>query len=125
MNEMIVTEKAPKAIGPYAQAVAANGFLYISGQIPADPATGALEAPDYALQTRRSMENLEAILAVRGLTFKNVIKTTIFLRDMGKFADVNAVYATFFADYFPARACVEVSRLPKDALVEIEAVAAL
>ena len=117
--QYIHTDNAPQAIGPYSQAVKANGFLYISGQIPVDPATGSVVEASYSVQTKQSMANLAAIL-----TFADVVKTTIFLTDMAHFPEVNEAYAAFFEGPCPARACVEVSRLPKDVLVEIELVAA-
>lgn len=123
MNAVISTEKAPKAIGPYSQAVRAGNFLFVSGQLPIDPATGAMEAGDAAAQARRSLSNIRAVLEAAGMDMSHVVKTNVFLKDMGDFAKVNEVYAGFFEGAFPARAAVEVSRLPKDALVEIEAAA--
>jgi 2-iminobutanoate/2-iminopropanoate deaminase len=122
---MIQTDKAPKAIGPYSQAILAGNLLFISGQIPIDPKTGELNLynGNTAEQTTLVMANLKGILESQGLTFENVIKTTIFLKNMEDFAKVGEVYASYFNDYKPARACVEVSRLPKDVGVEIEAVA--
>lgn len=122
-NQMINTTNAPKAIGPYSQAVRTGDLLYISGQIPVNPATGEVVENCFKKQTEQSMKNIQAILAEAGLTFKDVVKTNLFITDMGKFGDVNEVYSTFFTDYFPARACVQVSALPKGVLVEIEAVA--
>ena len=122
--QYIHTDNAPQAIGPYSQAVKANGFLYISGQIPVDPATGSGMEASYSIQTKQSMANLAAILKEADLTFADVVKTTIFLTDMAHFPEVNEAYAAFFEGPCPARACVEVSRLPKDVLVEIELVAA-
>ncbi len=114
----------PKAIGPYSAAVAAGGFLFTSGQMGGDEA-GALPA-DVRAQAENALLNLSAVLAQQGLTTANVVKTTVFLKDMNDFAAVNEVYASFFAEgAYPARSCVQVARLPKDALVEIEAVAAL
>jgi 2-iminobutanoate/2-iminopropanoate deaminase len=122
---MIQTDKAPKAIGPYSQAVRAGDLLFCSGQIPIDPAAGRLELfdGDPAKQTRLVMQNLKAVLEAEGLSFDDVIKTTIFLSNMEHFAAVNEVYASYFGEYKPARATVEVARLPKDVSVEIEAVA--
>ena len=122
---MISTGKAPKAVGPYSQAVRAGNLLFCSGQIPLDPATGELRLFDgnAAEQAKLVMENLKAVLAAEDLTFNDVIKTTIFLSDMDNFGKVNEVYASYFGDYKPARACVEVARLPKDVDVEIEAIA--
>jgi len=120
---MINTNNAPKAIGPYSQAVRTGDLLYISGQIPVNPATGEVVENCFKKQTEQSMKNILAILNEAGLNFTNVVKTNLFITDMGKFSEVNEVYSTFFTDYFPARACVQVSALPKNVLVEIEAVA--
>lgn len=122
--KMINTDGAPKAIGPYSQAVRAGNLLFCSGQIPIDPKSGNIElfGGDAAAQTRLVMANLRAVLASEGATFGDVIKTTIYLSDMETFALVNEVYASFFGAHKPARATVEVSRLPKDVSVEIEAV---
>ena len=122
-NKMVNTNNAPKAIGPYSQAVRTGDLLYISGQIPVNPATGEVVENCFKKQTEQSMKNILAILNEEGLNFTDVVKTNIYITDMGKFADVNEVYSTFFTDYFPARACVQVSALPKNVLVEIEAVA--
>ena len=116
---------APKAIGPYSQAIRAGHLLFVSGQIPLDPASGSLVAGDVAAQTRRVMENLGAVLESAGLSFASVVRTTIYLADMGDFAAVNDVYGSYFREPFPARATVQVARLPKDARVEIDAVAYL
>ena len=125
MKKVISTEHAPAAIGPYAQAVAANGMVYTSGQLPIDPATGALPE-GIAGQTRQSLTNVKAILAEAGVGMDRVVKTTVFLSDMNNFAAMNEVYAEFFSEGgYPARSAVEVARLPKDALVEIEVVAVL
>lgn len=122
--EMLDTDKAPKAIGPYSQAVRAGNFLFCSGQIPIDPKTGNVELfnGDAALQANLVMKNLKAVLEAAGVSFDNVIKTTIYLSDMENFAQVNEAYASFFSGHKPARATVEVSRLPKDVSVEIDAV---
>lgn len=122
-KKIIATTAAPAAIGPYSQAVSANGFLYLSGMLAIDPASGALVGEDAPSQTRQILKNISALLASEGLSIENVIKTTVFLTDLGAFGAVNAVYAEPFASNPPARSCVEVSRLPKDALVEIECVA--
>ena len=122
-NKMVNTNNAPKAIGPYSQAVRTGDLLYVSGQIPVNPATGEVVENCFKKQTEQSMKNILAILNEEGLDFTNVVKTNIYITDMGKFADVNEVYSTFFTDYFPARACVQVSALPKNVLVEIEAIA--
>jgi 2-iminobutanoate/2-iminopropanoate deaminase len=121
----INTDKAPKAVGPYSQAVAAGGFLFCSGQIPIDPVSNELRLfeGDVAQQTRLVLANLKAVLSAEGLTLKNVVKTGVFLADMNDFAKMNEVYAAEFGDHKPARACVQAARLPKDVRVEIEAVA--
>lgn len=125
MQKIISTDRAPAAIGPYAQAVATDGLLITSGQLPIDPATGAFPE-GIAAQTRQSLTNVKAILEAAGAGMGQVIKTTVFLSDMEDFAAMNEVYATFFGEGgFPARSAVEVARLPKDALVEIEVIAAL
>ena len=123
MNDVISTPNAPGAIGPYSQAVKAGGFLYVSGQLPIDPATGSFAGEDVTAQTRQSLTNIKAIVDAAGMSLTDVVKVNVFLKDMGDFADMNAVYGEFFTENFPARAAVEVARLPKDALVEIECVA--
>lgn len=124
MKKNLSTPNAPAAIGPYAQGVAASGsMVFVSGQLPIDPATGELCTGAMAEQTRRSMNNVAAILAEAGCTLADVVKTTIFLKDLGDFAEVNGAYAEFFPNDPPARACVQVAKLPKDARVEIEAIA--
>lgn len=123
--ETIHSDAAPKAIGPYAQAVASGGFLFCSGQTPLDPVTMEVVGIEIETQTRRVLENLELVLAGRGLTRTGIVKTTVFLKNMTDFPRMNAVYAEFFGAHRPARSTVEVSRLPKDALVEIECVAEL
>lgn len=123
MNKIIHTENAPAAIGPYSQAVQAGSMLFISGQIPVDPATGAFAGEDITTQTRQSLTNVKAILETAGYTCADVVKTTVLLADMGDFAAMNAVYSEFFTSNCPARACFAVKALPKGALVEIEAVA--
>lgn len=123
MKQIIATAAAPGAIGPYSQATTVNGMVYTSGQLPLDPATGAFPE-GIAAQTRQSLTNNKAILEAAGSCMDNVMKTTVFLSDMNNFAAMNAVYAEFFSEgKFPARSAVEVARLPKDALVEIECVA--
>lgn len=122
--QQIQTARAPGAIGPYSQAIAVNALVYTSGQIGADPATGALAAGVEA-QAHQACKNVAAILAAAGASMDKVVKTTVFIRSMDDFAAVNAVYAQYFSEPFPARSCVEVARLPKDALVELEAVAVL
>ena len=124
MEKIIVsTEQAPKAIGPYSQAVRFGKFVFLSGQLGLDPATGDLRA-DIRAQTQQSLDNIGAILHSLGLDYRHVLKTTVFLRDLDDFATVNDIYAGVFKDAAPARSCVEVSRLPKKALVEIECIAA-
>ncbi|HWP51630.1 MAG TPA: RidA family protein [Clostridia bacterium] len=122
MKQVISTEKAPAAIGPYSQGISANGLIITSGQLPIDPATGAMPEGIEA-QTRQSLTNCRHVLVTAGVTMDNVIKTTVFLSDMNNFAAMNGVYATFFDGVCPARSAVEVARLPKDALVEIECIA--
>ena len=124
MKEIISTSNAPAAIGPYSQAVKAGGMLYISGQLPIDPATGEFAASDSAGQTRQSLENIKAILTQAGLGLENVVKTTVLLADIGDFGTMNGVYAEYFTGACPARAAFAVKGLPKGALVEIEAIAA-
>lgn len=124
MNNIIHTEKAPAAIGPYSQAVQTGNLLFVSGQIPVDPATGAFAGEDITTQTRQSLTNVKNILEAAGYTLSDVVKTTVLLDDMGNFAAMNAVYSEFFTANCPARACFAVKALPKGALVEIEAVAA-
>ena len=121
----ISTSNAPAAIGPYSQAVDSGaGLVFLSGQLPIDPATGAFPEGGIQAQTSQSLRNVQAILAAAGLSLANVVKTTVFLSDMGDFAAMNEVYATFFAEPFPARSAVAVKALPKGALVEIECIAA-
>ena len=119
------TANAPAAIGPYSQAVCAGGFVYVSGQIPLDPATGEFAGPDIRTQTRQSLKNIAAILAAAGSGMDMVVKTTVLLKDIGDFAAMNEVYAEAFTAPYPARAAFEAAALPKGALVEIECVAAL
>ena len=123
MKKVISTEKAPAAIGPYSQAVRVGNLVYTSGQIPIDPATGVFAEGGIKEQTRQSLLNVKAILQEAGLSMGDVVKTTVFMADMGDFADMNSVYAEFFAEPYPARSAVAVKSLPKGALVEIEAVA--
>jgi 2-iminobutanoate/2-iminopropanoate deaminase len=122
--KQISTTAAPGAIGPYSQAIEANGFVYASGQLPIDPATGAFPEGGVKEQTRQSLLNAQAILREAGMELTNVVKTTVFLADMGDFAAMNEVYAEFFKAPFPARSAIAVKTLPKNALVEIECVAA-
>ena len=123
MKKILHTDNAPAAIGPYSQAVRAGNTVYVSGQIPIDPATGAFAGKDIATQTRQSLTNIRNILAAEGLTMEQVVKTTVLLQHISDFAAMNAVYAEFFTSDCPARAAFEVAALPKGALVEIEAVA--
>ncbi|MCK4533987.1 MAG: RidA family protein [Syntrophobacterales bacterium] len=122
-KNIINTSRAPRPVGPYSQAVKANGWLYISGQIPIDPETGEPVGGPFELQARRALNNLKEILEAGGSGLDRVIKVTIFLTDMRCFAQFNDIYTEYFGESRPARACVEVSRLPKDATIEIEAVA--
>ena len=124
-KKVIATTKAPSAIGPYSQAIQVGNLVYTSGQIPIDPATGTFVEGGIKAQTRQSLLNVQAILKEVGLTMDNVLKTTVFLADMNDFADMNAVYAEFFAEPYPARSAVAVKTLPKNSLVEIEVVAAI
>lgn len=126
MYKVIHTDKAPAAIGPYVQAMDLGNLVITSGQIPVNPATGEMPA-DIKAQTRQSLDNIKAIIEQAGLQVSNIVKTTVFVKDLNHFADVNSVYEAFFTEFgsgaFPARSCVEVARLPKDAGVEIEVIA--
>jgi 2-iminobutanoate/2-iminopropanoate deaminase len=125
-NKTVVqTESAPKAIGPYSQAIVANGFVFCSGQIPLDPATGNMVEGGIEAQTHQVLKNLTAVLQAAGADLRRVVKTTVFLQSMNDFAAMNNVYATYFTENPPGRSTVEVAKLPRGALVEIEAVAAL
>ncbi len=123
MKQVIQAVAAPKAIGPYSQAIKAGNFIFVSGQLPLDAKTGAMAGSDIATQTEKALENLRAILNAEGYGLADVVKTTVYLKDIQGFAAMNEVYARFFTGDCPARAAFEVARLPKDALVEIEAVA--
>jgi 2-iminobutanoate/2-iminopropanoate deaminase len=125
VRQSIVTDQAPKAIGPYSQAIKAGTLLYCSGQIPLDPASGALVEGDIATQTRRVFANIDAILSAAGVSFDRVVKTTVFLADMNDFAAMNEVYATYFGSPAPARSTVAAAGLPKGARIEIEVIASL
>ena len=125
MKKIISTTKAPSAIGPYSQAMQVGNLIYTSGQIPINPATGSFVEGGIKEQTRQSLLNVKAILEEAGLTMGNVVKTTVFMADMNDFADMNAVYAEFFAEPYPARSAVAVKTLPKGALIEIEVVAGI
>jgi 2-iminobutanoate/2-iminopropanoate deaminase len=123
MREVIATDAGPKAIGPYSQAIKANGLLFLSGQIPLDPATQQLIAGDVAAQTERVLQNITGILTAAGSSLARVVKTTVFLKSMNDFAAMNEVYGRHFSAEPPARSTVEVARLPKDVLVEIDVIA--
>ena len=123
MKTVINTDRAPQAIGPYSQAIKANGFLFLSGQIPLDPISGQIVYGGTATQAYQVLNNIKAILEKEGLTFANAVKTTVFLKDINDFADVNKVYAEYFTEEPPARSCVEVARLPRDVQIEIEVIA--
>ena len=125
MKQVIHTDSAPAAIGPYSQAIQIGDFLFVSGQVPIDPSTGAIVEGDIKVQAQQSLNNLKAILNAAGTNMGAVVKTTVFLADMNDFAAMNEVYAQFFQEPFPARSAVQVARLPKDAKVEIEAIAQL
>jgi len=122
-KKVVSTDAAPKAIGPYSQAVIANGFAFLSGQIPLNPATNTIIDGDIAAQTGQVLENLKAVLAACGSSLDQVVKTTVFLKDMSEFAKMNEVYARYFTHNPPARATVEAARLPRDVRVEIECIA--
>ena len=122
--KILSTPNAPAAIGPYSQGIRSQGFLFLSGQIPLDPATGKITEGDIAAQTERVLENLKAVLESGGSSLGQVVKTTVYLKDMNEFAQMNEVYARYFSDNPPARATVEVARLPRDVRVEIDCIAA-
>ena len=124
MKKVISTAEAPKAIGPYSQAIEAGGFIFVSGQIPLIPATGELVEGSVEVQTARVLENLKAILEAAGSSLENVVKTTVYITNMDDFTKVNGIYGQYFQEDPPARVCVEVSKLPKGALVEIDVIAA-
>jgi 2-iminobutanoate/2-iminopropanoate deaminase len=123
MKEVILTARGPKPIGPYSQAIKANGLLFVSGQVALDPATGEFVGTDVRQQTERVFENLKGILEASGVSFHHVVKTTVFLKDINDFAAMNEVYGRYFSAAPPARSTVQAARLPKDALVEIELIA--
>ena len=125
MIEAVATDRGPKAIGPYSQAIRANGFVFLSGQIPLDPNTQQIVEGDATVQTERVLENLKAVLEAAGSSIPRVVKTTVFLADMDDFAAMNEVYARYFAPHKPARSTVEVSRLPRNVRVEIDLIALL
>ena len=125
MKKVISTKNAPGAIGPYSQAVQTDSLIFVSGQLPMNPETGAFAGDDITSQTTQSLKNVKAILKEAGLTMEHVIKATVFMKDLNDFKGMNAVYNTFFNEPYPARAAVEVARLPLDAMVEIEVIASL
>jgi 2-iminobutanoate/2-iminopropanoate deaminase len=125
MKQVISTDRAPKAAGPYSQAVVSNGLVFASGQLPLDPATGSIVSGGIAEQTGRVLENLSAVLAASGSSLNQVVKTTVYLKDLAHFAAMNDVFARYFPSNPPARAALEAARLPKDALIEIDAIATL
>lgn len=123
MKNVISTDKAPAAIGPYSQAIEVNGMVYTSGVVPIDPATGSVVEGDIKVQATRVFDSMKALLEAVGSSCEDVVKTTVFIKDMNDFAALNEIYATYFTGIFPARSCVEVARLPKDVLIEMEAIA--
>jgi 2-iminobutanoate/2-iminopropanoate deaminase len=125
VKEVIATDRGPKAIGPYSQAIRANGFVFVSGQIPLDPATQQLVAGDIQVQTERVLENLKGIVEAAGSSLDHVVRATVFLADMNEFAAMNEVYGRYFRNQPPARSTVQVSRLPRDVRVEIDVIALL
>ena len=125
MKDIVLTDRGPKPIGPYSQAVKSNGFVFVSGQVALDPKTNEFVGAGVRQQTERVLENLKAILEASGVSFNHVVKTTVFLKDMNDFSAMNEVYARYFAAAPPARSTVQAARLPKDALVEIDLIASL
>ena len=125
MKETVLSDRGPKPIGPYSQAIRSNGFLYVSGQVALDPKTGEMAGMDIRQQTERTIQNVKGILEAAGSNLHHVVKTTVFLKDMNDFAAMNEVYGRYFTSAPPARSTVQVARLPKDALVEIEVIAAV
>ena len=123
MKNVVKTDKAPQAIGPYSQAIEVNGVIYTSGVVPINPATGEVVEGDIKVQATRVFDSMKALLEAAGSSCEDVVKTMVFIKDMNDFAALNEIYATYFTGAFPARSCVEVARLPKDALIEMEAVA--
>ena len=124
-KEMIATEKAPKAIGPYSQGIKSGGFAFVSGQLPVDPVTGEFPAGGIKEQARQSLQNVKSVLEAAGSSLDNVLKTTVFLKDISDFAAFNAIYTEFFKTDCPARSCIQIAALPKGALIEVEAIAAI
>ncbi len=123
MKQVVSTEKAPAAIGPYSQAIVVDNMVYTSGVVPIDPSTGMVVEGDIKVQATRVFDSMKALLEAAGSDCENVVKTTVFIKDMNDFAALNEIYATYFTGDFPARSCVEVARLPKDVLIEMEAIA--
>ncbi len=123
MKNVVNTDKAPQAIGPYSQAIEVNGLVFTSGVVPLDPATGNVVEGDIKAQATRVFDSMKALLEAAGSGCEDVVKTTVFIKDMNDFAAINEIYATYFTGAFPARSCVEVARLPKDVLIEMEAIA--
>lgn len=123
MKHVVKTDKAPQAIGPYSQAIEVNGMVYTSGVVPIDPATGNVVEGDIKVQATRVFDSMKALLEAAGSSCEDVVKTTVFIKDMNDFAALNEIYAEYFTGDFPARSCVEVARLPKDVLIEMEAIA--
>ncbi len=123
MKQVVSTEKAPAAIGPYSQAIVVDNMVYTSGVVPIDPSTGMVVEGDIRVQATRVFDSMKALLEAAGSDCENVVKTTVFIKDMNDFAALNEIYATYFTGDFPARSCVEVARLPKDVLIEMEAIA--
>ena len=123
MKNVVNTEKAPQAIGPYSQAIEVNGMIFTSGVVPLDPATGNVVEGDIRVQATRVFDSMKALLEAAGSSCEDVVKTTVFIKDMNDFAAINEIYATYFTGVFPARSCVEVARLPKDVRIEVEAIA--
>jgi 2-iminobutanoate/2-iminopropanoate deaminase len=124
MKNVVSSDRGPKPIGPYSQAIKANGFIYLSGQVALDPKSGEMVGPEIRQQTERVLENIKGILEAAGANFHHVVKATVFLKDMNDFPAMNEIYARYFTTAPPARSTVQVSRLPKDALIEIEVIAA-
>lgn len=123
MKNVVKTEKAPQAIGPYSQAIEVNGMVYTSGVVPIDPATGEVVEGDIKVQATRVFDSMKALLEAAGSSCEDVVKTTVFIKNMNDFTALNEIYANYFTGTFPARSCVEVARLPKDVLIEMEAIA--
>ncbi|MCM1158671.1 MAG: RidA family protein [Bacteroidales bacterium] len=123
MKNVVKTDKAPQAIGPYSQAIEVNGMVYTSGVVPIDPATGNVVEGDIRVQAARVFDSMKALLEAAGSDCESVVKTTVFIKDMNDFGALNEIYAEYFTGVFPARSCVEVARLPKDVLIEMEAIA--